>query len=270
MKNGSAADGTENGLQKPIDFEENRSNQANYIYHQKDRNLNFPGHIHSSFEIFCLLDGAMEAVVNGRHHILGAGESIIILPYQIHSYKTLKASQSELIIFSCDLVPQYYKYVSGKEYADPIVRADVSGLMEKIQSGNNAYLNKGYAYELVGLIDSRCRLVEAAGINGGVLNAAIEYAKSHFAQKASLRELAAKSGYSYTYVSSLFNKNLLSFPKYVSMYRIELSAYFLSSTDMSITAIAFECGFSSTRSFNRAFRSLKGMTPSEYRKSGKN
>ena len=42
-------------------------------------------------------------------------------------------------------------------------------------------------------------------------------------------------------------------------------AELITNTAMSLTEIAYESGFGSVRSFNRAFRGLYGITPGEYR-----
>ena len=43
----------------------------------------------------------------------------------------------------------------------------------------------------------------------------------------------------------------------------------LTETDKPISEIAFDCGFTSFSTFNRAFRLSTGMTPREMRKRGK-
>jgi AraC-like DNA-binding protein len=48
--------------------------------------------------------------------------------------------------------------------------------------------------------------------------------------------------------------------------RIESALNALSDTDAKIDSIAVECGFGSGSDFCRAFKSLKGCTPSEWRR----
>jgi AraC-like DNA-binding protein len=60
-----------------------------------------------------------------------------------------------------------------------------------------------------------------------------------------------------------------NFSQFLNQFRVSAAAELLRSTDngeMKITAIAFEVGFNSVSSFNRAFRNTYGMVPSEYRK----
>jgi AraC family L-rhamnose operon regulatory protein RhaS len=54
---------------------------------------------------------------------------------------------------------------------------------------------------------------------------------------------------------------------YISQLRLESAVSLLSANPrMSITEIAFRCGFQSSQYFSKAFRERHGLTPSEYRK----
>jgi AraC-like DNA-binding protein len=59
-----------------------------------------------------------------------------------------------------------------------------------------------------------------------------------------------------------------NFSDFVNEYRIDLSRHLLQSISyerMTIEAIGFECGFGSKSNFNKAFKKITNMTPSEYR-----
>ena len=61
-----------------------------------------------------------------------------------------------------------------------------------------------------------------------------------------------------------------SFFNFINAYRIEAIKEIIDSNRMknfSLLGIAFECGFNSKASFNRAFKKYTGLTPSEYKKS---
>ncbi|MFN8258533.1 MAG: helix-turn-helix domain-containing protein [Bacteroidales bacterium] len=61
-----------------------------------------------------------------------------------------------------------------------------------------------------------------------------------------------------------------SFFNFINSYRIEEVKKNINSDKMknfSLLGIAFECGFNSKASFNRAFKKHTGLTPSEYKKS---
>ncbi len=52
------------------------------------------------------------------------------------------------------------------------------------------------------------------------------------------------------------------------MCRVSRAADMISDTDLSISEIAFLCGFWSLSQFNRSFRSVMGKSPGELRRNG--
>lgn len=63
--------------------------------------------------------------------------------------------------------------------------------------------------------------------------------------------------------SKYFNCNL---GDYVRKLKIERSYSLLSEQQLSLTEIAYGCGFSDQSHFNRCFKSVSGMSPSNFRK----
>jgi len=67
-------------------------------------------------------------------------------------------------------------------------------------------------------------------------------------------------------INSIEGKNFFDF---INHYRVqEVEKYLISNEKEHLTllGIAFECGFNSKTSFNRTFKNIIGLTPSEYRK----
>lgn len=56
-----------------------------------------------------------------------------------------------------------------------------------------------------------------------------------------------------------------AFMKYLIGLRVENAAYLLSNADMRISEVCYESGFSDVPYFNRVFKKMKGLSPSEYR-----
>lgn len=59
------------------------------------------------------------------------------------------------------------------------------------------------------------------------------------------------------------------FSKYLSDYRAKKARFDLLETEESIYSVAVRNGFSDSRRFINAFRSLYGVTPLQYRKISK-
>ena len=81
-------------------------------------------------------------------------------------------------------------------------------------------------------------------------------------------DLASAAGVSEVYLRRLFAANLDTTPMvFLRSRRIELATSLLRETALTVTDVAYECGYSSIYHFCRAFRAAVGATPSEYRAS---
>lgn len=66
--------------------------------------------------------------------------------------------------------------------------------------------------------------------------------------------------------SRCFKKNIGQSPmEYLIKYRLNQSKKLLLETDMTITDICQQCGFSDSAYFGKVFRRSFGITPGEYR-----
>ena len=97
------------------------------------------------------------------------------------------------------------------------------------------------------------------------------YISENCARQISLEEVSHHIGMSRSHFSHLFKHSThMTFIDYLTAERIRRAEYLLLDPKMHIVDIAFEAGFSSISSFNRAFRRLKGCSPTQFRKAGAN
>ena len=93
-----------------------------------------------------------------------------------------------------------------------------------------------------------------------------DYISDHSDDELSLAAVAQIVNMSATYFSSKFKEMTgIRFVDYVSRVRIEKARNFLLDPQRRVSEVAFEVGFQSLSQFNRAFRSICGEPPSEYR-----
>ncbi|MBD2072359.1 helix-turn-helix transcriptional regulator [Phormidium sp. FACHB-592] len=82
----------------------------------------------------------------------------------------------------------------------------------------------------------------------------------------SLAELAETLNLSPTYFATAFKQAINISPhQYVIQQRVERAKLMLSKTDLAITDIALQVGFSSQSHLNQQFKRLTGMTPKQIR-----
>lgn len=68
-------------------------------------------------------------------------------------------------------------------------------------------------------------------------------------------------------LSQLFKKNFdIGFLDYITSLRIDRSKYYLESSEKNMDDISVLVGYTTTRSFFRAFKRIEGITPGQYRK----
>ena len=79
--------------------------------------------------------------------------------------------------------------------------------------------------------------------------------------------MAEKFHISKSYLSKKFKHVTgFGFKEYIVNIRIKNACKMLLDTDMTITDIAFECGFNDSNYFGDAFKHIKGIAPYKYRK----
>ncbi|MFV0241284.1 MAG: AraC family transcriptional regulator [Lacrimispora sphenoides] len=94
----------------------------------------------------------------------------------------------------------------------------------------------------------------------------LEYIHNNYGSKISLEEIAGTINICTNECCRFFKKHMnATISAYISDYRIEKSLYLLDNTDLSITELAHDIGFSSGSYFTQVFRKKMGFTPNQYR-----
>lgn len=80
-------------------------------------------------------------------------------------------------------------------------------------------------------------------------------------------DIVRNTGINRSYISQIINTEYkLNFNHYINKLRVEKACRMLKADkSTTIDSIAFECGFNSMSTFNRAFKMFMGIPPSEYR-----
>ena len=95
----------------------------------------------------------------------------------------------------------------------------------------------------------------------------ITYIQQHYQEKISLDDISAAGCVGKTMCTKLFSTYVNRTPfEFLRDYRIEQSMELLKNSDLSITDISYETGFSSPSYFGECFRGATGNTPLEYRR----
>lgn len=103
--------------------------------------------------------------------------------------------------------------------------------------------------------------------DGKRMGAVFEYALDHFQEYISLEEIAEKANMSKNAFCRYFKKRTnKTFFQFLIEIRIENACKLLyKEKDLSVALISELCGFHNIANFNRKFKELKQMTPSQYK-----
>jgi AraC-like DNA-binding protein len=93
------------------------------------------------------------------------------------------------------------------------------------------------------------------------------YIMQNFDKDISLQEIASVGSMGVTAFCNFFKEQFrVTFVEYLITVRIGHACKLLSENDRNVVEVAYECGFNNLANFNRQFKKLKSMTPSDYRK----
>lgn len=98
------------------------------------------------------------------------------------------------------------------------------------------------------------------------LNAIIDGFRNRLNESLSLDSIAQQSGISVRSLTRLFQTKLhITFVQYLKMLRIIRAMELINDTDLNMTEIAYEIGYSNISAFSNNFQQLTNMRPTEFK-----
>ena len=103
-----------------------------------------------------------------------------------------------------------------------------------------------------------------------MLNRINRYIQEHYAEEISLTQIAEDFNYNSSYLSRIYKQAMREgINEHIIRTRIEAACRLLKGSEMSVSDIAAQCGFQTTKYFITVFKRLKGQTPKMWREMGK-
>lgn len=257
-------------------FQTNKSGDQNFFKSSILSNLSFPPHLHPYVEMIYVIEGSIEVTINKLSHCLSAGEATMCFPNDIHGYTTKDSSKILMFIFSPDITSSFFGGMRmNKTLENPFIPKstidnEINSLFftldSEFKNNNNKYVVKGLLYTILGKLDPYFIIKNSSSFYSNTTQNLLRYIEFHYQDNISLDSVAKDLGFSKFYISRIFsNKIGYQFNDYVNRLRINKAEKLLEETDLPITTIALECGFESQRNFNRIFKELNSLTPTEFR-----
>lgn len=93
------------------------------------------------------------------------------------------------------------------------------------------------------------------------------FVAANFLNEINSDEIARSAGLHPKYAMGLFKKSTgMTLSKYINLLRISRSQALLMREGRNVLQVAMDSGFGSVSAFNKSFRSLAGMSPSDFRR----
>lgn len=246
-------------------------------------------HWHDDLEFILILEGQMSYDVNGQKLSLQTGEGIFVNSRCFHYgysdthtecvficilLSPLLLSVNTYFVENCvnPLIQNthfpYQKLNPAVQWQSSILR-DLEMLYENsIENFQPFFILEKCAHIFRLLFDNMNFLPDFDKNAEDILalTAMIGYVQKNYPNKILLKDISSAGNCCKTRCTTLFQKYLATSPMlYLNRYRLEKSIFLLANSTMTVTEIAYACGFSNTSYFCELFHKYYYTTPGKFR-----
>ncbi|RKI40064.1 response regulator [bacterium D16-51] len=129
--------------------------------------------------------------------------------------------------------------------------------------------NKSYMYEIFSYLNEQFEMIMNAIGNSSsesILDDILHYIQHNYQNDLTLEMIAKLFGYNNSYLGKMFKeKTGKNFNSYLECVRIEHAAELLKSTNFKIYEISAKTGYKNVEYFQKKFKKIMGVTPTQYR-----
>lgn len=249
-------------------------------------NISFLAHWHKEIEMIYIRSGSAQFSVTDHIFTAHAGDLVICDSGEIHYSDSFSCENVlDFLIFDPNIIRDFYEsanfvhpLVSKKELAHHQLTALLEEIFLQVEhelSTKEAHYQeiirarlKELWFRLKRILPTRELKTQANTKRTAMLldlQKLLSYMEKHCDEDITLPYAAQKMSFSESHFSKFFKKMTgLNFVTYMNVVRIEHAAKELATTPNKITDIALNAGFHNIRNFNRVFREITGITPSEF------
>lgn len=259
---------------------------------KENQSFSITDHWHDELEFVYLVEGSMKYVIEGETVVLHGGEGVFVNSRRLHVGLSDNGAPS---VSYCVILHPMLLNVSEyiiKKYIEPVIQnksvpyllLSVNDEWGKIilNSLEKMYLatqNDNSEMEIIKLyfeiwqqlypkIATTISEETPANHHMIILKDMIGFIHEHYREKISLEDICYAGGVGKTMGTSIFNTYVNKTPgEFLKDYRIHKSIKLLKETDLTVTEICYETGFSGASYFAETFKKNVGISPLEYRKS---
>ncbi len=247
-----------------------------------DKNYRHTGnHYHNYFEIYYMKKGTCCYFIGNKIYNVATHDLIVIPNGVIHNATYQDYNYERLLLqFDNDFInPELFSMLQNllkQHIYRPKNYTEVEKILNKIEYEDrqndvvSEELIKCHLTELFSYIirnESCYKVSDDTEKANSIIEDTIIFINKNFASQISLDTISKKTGFSKFYFSKLFKKSTgLGYKEYLLMIRMREAKKLLTSTNKSISNIAFLCGFNDSNYFSTIFKNTNNCSPNLYRK----
>ncbi|MBQ8038837.1 MAG: AraC family transcriptional regulator [Lachnospiraceae bacterium] len=233
-------------------------------------------HIHPHLELIYLIKGASRATLDNKEYLIEAGDCFLAFPNQIHFYHDRDVIDGYMIIFSPDFFPKFKDLFRKKTPVSPVLHRadlpeDIEIRLKTIHEKNRTAqlydecVKEGTLLALLGEMFPRMTFADNPTDQDSIKKI-LTYCVERYTEELSLEIIGKDLGFNKQYISKVFKQRMNeNYKDFVNKLRVEHACDMLEK-GAQVTESAYASGFSSVRTFNRAFLKYMEMSPKEYKK----
>lgn len=228
--------------------------------------------------IHYILKGKGEFTVNNTVYKLSEGQGFLIEPDCLTVYEAdsrdpwtyiwigFSGTDAHALASSIGLSRDYPIFRNNQK--DILYNNVLDMLAHNHGSIEDTYHNLGNLYHFLSVIAASNRDTLPKSDGNQYVNLAISYIQNHLMEPFGVDEVAHYVGLNRSYFSSIFKKHTLMSPlEYIQAARLTKAKHMLESSSISVSGIAFSCGYQRPESLIKIFRKHFGISPAAYRRS---
>ena len=234
-------------------------------------------HFHGMFEIYYLTEGSCNYFIGNKSYKLHAGDIALIPQGVIHKTNYISRIHSRLLInCSENLIPRsvFEAVNSGTHvFKSGSARADIDAIFNIIKreyTVRDRFSDEALLSCLTYLFIRIVRLSEryTDEIANGQKNCserAVSYIQENYMNKVTLTDAAIFCSVSNEHLSRSFKKQTgVGFNEYLCLFRLnQAEAMLINQPGISISDIAYRCGFNDSNYFSSLFKKVYGISPTD-------
>lgn len=246
-------------------FYQQQPYRDNYLRIKEAGAFSIQTHIHTFYELLWCEYGQLQIVIDEQPYTVKAGEAVLLFPYQPHSYPTEQHGQGWCCTFCTELVGSFASEYANYMPKENKFRFSTRGL--RVTDDSDIFAKKAFLYNVCSQAASQLEFEYASAEGRRLLEKIFLLTEAHYQEcEFTLQALAELLTYDYGYLSKYFlQKTGMKYNYYLNLRRItQAGKMFRYQQGDSIADVAYACGYSSVRSFNRNFKNICGKTPQQY------